>query len=422
MSTRIPNRPVGRAVADGVHRTMSVVLLGLALACSSQTTKKSGCTAGDQRTCTGANGCSGVRVCDATGAFGPCDCGGNDGGAGTGGSAGSAGSGGASGAGGFLNGWSHRIPVNVDNAGSVLSGQQLLLVIDAVSLIAAKRLAPDASDLRVTTADNQLLPHWVETGLVKETRVWIRADVPAGASQLFVYSGNAAAGDTQEPESVFEFFDDFAGAALDGSKWSLALQTGTAGHQVSGGMLRLFSGGGTATFPFDSVQIVAQPVNGPRIIGTELNAVNGATVTHTEIVWRASASGHWLNNGRWIYARFHTFNPFPELTMEVSTDAGGQNQTKVLGAGGPTTRFHLLRDGAGSYSAFVDGALGHTFDTSGAGWTGDDAIRPSLSAGNNFSVPLNGVPAYDYRYSWFFTAKPTPGSVSLSYGPVEAAP
>jgi hypothetical protein len=339
-----------------------------------------------------------------------------DAGAGSGGTAGGGGSGGSAGS-SFLTGWAYRMSVNIDNSGSAVSGQQLQLSIDAATLVSSGQLTIDGSDLRVSTADNQLLPHWIETALVKDTRIWVKVGVPAGLSRLYLYFGNTAAGDTSDPKSVFQQFDDFDGSSLDASMWSVAIQSGSAAPVISGGQLRLVSAGGGQTFPFDTVQVVGPPLNEPMVIGTSLEVAAAGSNSHTEIVWRASATDHWLNSGRWVYARYHTFSPLPELTFDLSNDSGAQGVSELLGAGQPSTRLYVARDDAGTYDVYVDGEKEHTATSSSAGWASDDAVRPCISSGNN----APGL-AYDFRYDWFFAAKPTPSGISVSYGPIEAAP
>ena len=349
-----------------------------------------------------------------------------DGGAGASGTGGSAGAGGSAGVDGgagtggipFLAGWSHRSSVLIDNKGSALTDQQVPLSIDAAQLLALGRLLDNANDLRITTEDNQVLSHWIETDLVADTRVWVKlSSLDAGQTRLFVYSGNPTAANIASGDAVFPFFDDFDGSVLDSAKWAVTLVSGTAGHAVTGGELRLHASGGSPNFPHDSVQIVAAPYDGDAVIATRLEVLASGDPSHAEIVWRSSPTQHWFQNGRWALARYRHIATGPENIFEISDDVGLLKSAESLGSPSmKPTRFQLLRQ-APMFDVLLDDQLMASFDSGPLGWSAQDTTRPCLSAGNN-----SPFPGYDFRFAWFYLAKPLPANVALSYGPIESAP
>jgi uncharacterized delta-60 repeat protein len=92
-------------------------------------------------------------------------------------------------------------------------------------------------DLRVTGSDGTtLLDHWVESGCgTAATKLWVKVpSLSAGANQLYLYYGNTSAASTANGAGVFDFFDDFNGSGIDGSKWNTG---GISGFSVANGLL-----------------------------------------------------------------------------------------------------------------------------------------------------------------------------------------
>ncbi len=103
----------------------------------------------------------------------------------------------------------------------------------------------DLADIRFTQADGVTsLPYFREsiTG-AKPNRVaafWVKIpEIPKGGLPIYVYYSCAGASDLSNGEQVFDFFDDFNLAALDGAKWKVALEGKTSQAYVSGSMLNI---------------------------------------------------------------------------------------------------------------------------------------------------------------------------------------
>ncbi len=104
--------------------------------------------------------------------------------------------------------------ISFENWFLALNDQQMYIVIDTASLIAAGKMQEDCDDLALFDQSGEtLLDYWVQphTCNTAETRVWTRvADLPAYAFAFFtVKYGNSVIESEDNPEAVFEFFDDF---------------------------------------------------------------------------------------------------------------------------------------------------------------------------------------------------------------------
>lgn len=141
--------------------------------------------------------------------------------------------------------WHYRAPVTITNsvAGN-LENFQVAVTIDTAALITAGKMQSTCADLRVTSLMGKSLPYWIEPGPgcnSATTKVWVKVDVlPKDGSTIYMYYGNPGAPDNQKGESVFEFFDDFSGTAVDQAKWITGTLAATTGPEwsISGGSLR----------------------------------------------------------------------------------------------------------------------------------------------------------------------------------------
>jgi len=70
------------------------------------------------------------------------------------------------------------------------------------------------------------LPYWIEEWDVSNnsSKIWVKVpSIPAnGIKKIYIVLDPSLTESEEDPESVFEFFDDFDGETLDSSKWSLA--------------------------------------------------------------------------------------------------------------------------------------------------------------------------------------------------------
>ncbi len=106
-------------------------------------------------------------------------------------------------------GWGWRLSLTVDNStGGPLASEQVPVVLDTATLIAAGQLEADGADLRVFTHDGPLLSYWIETVTLDTaaTVVWVTFDdLDTGTTDLTLTVGNP---DT-ERRSLAWWFDPF---------------------------------------------------------------------------------------------------------------------------------------------------------------------------------------------------------------------
>lgn len=97
--------------------------------------------------------------------------------------------------------WLYRESVAVENSGSTLTNEDILVVIDTATLVTANKLQNDCDDLRFVDSDESTyLSYWIEGGCnTSTTRVWVRIpSLAAGGETIYMYYGNSSATSTQE--------------------------------------------------------------------------------------------------------------------------------------------------------------------------------------------------------------------------------
>ncbi len=117
--------------------------------------------------------------------------------------------------------WPYTKTVAVYNPGtSALTDYQVRLDVPYLTGMNA-----DFSDVRFKADPaGDFLPYWTESYSESVSAVtWVKVDsLPAQSiTELIVYYGDPTAVDESDGGSVFEFFDDFEGSAIDGGKWSV---------------------------------------------------------------------------------------------------------------------------------------------------------------------------------------------------------
>jgi hypothetical protein len=97
----------------------------------------------------------------------------------------------------------------------------------------------DYSDVRFTDSDGTtVLDYWAES----DGSFWVQVpSIPAGSTKtIYIYYGNKAAGPASSGNNTFDQFDDFWGAAIDGTKWTQGgFGNAATGYSVSSGCLNI---------------------------------------------------------------------------------------------------------------------------------------------------------------------------------------
>jgi hypothetical protein len=153
----------------------------------------------------------------------------------------------------WLSGWSYRRTVYVDNSFSAtsLTNFQIIIRLNTSYLISQGKMRSDCGDIRVTDSSGNLLPIWIDpdTKNMWNTKIYVKVpSIPANSVvTIYLFYGNPGATDVSDGNSVFDFFDDFSGTALDTNKWTAARWTGTGSWSVTvrDGYVEINSGSNT---------------------------------------------------------------------------------------------------------------------------------------------------------------------------------
>ena len=117
-------------------------------------------------------------------------------------------------------GTSYQVPILIENTEQSGSSANLDLEGNSANFPSAK---DDGGDLRFTSDDGTtLLDFWVQEVTGGVAKIWVEvADSLESNVNIYVYYGNSESGlaNGSSGEDTFNFFDDFTGAVLDGTKW-----------------------------------------------------------------------------------------------------------------------------------------------------------------------------------------------------------
>ncbi len=86
---------------------------------------------------------------------------------------------------------------------------------------------PDYSDLRFAGLDNTLYNYWIESTDSQSALIWVNiTSIPHTGKQIYIYYGNNGAVPVSSGSSTFPVFDDFSGASIDTSRWTILAGNG----------------------------------------------------------------------------------------------------------------------------------------------------------------------------------------------------
>ena len=205
--------------------------------------------------------------------------------------------------------WKDRRPVAINNANNTdtLFGYQLMLNISYYNDMNA-----DFSDLRFvfynsSSSQNSEMPYYTESKVDGTyARIWVKVDMiqGAGIATIHMYYGNPAAVSKSDPDSVFDFFDDFNGADVNTSRWNVV---SSAGFSVAGGELKGTSSTGClrSKIYLYAGSIMESRVRGVTYAGNSHNPVSAFASTSDMI-------GHYWGymTGGWTFYSFYV-DAFP---------------------------------------------------------------------------------------------------------------
>jgi len=116
-----------------------------------------------------------------------------------------------------------RVPVTINNPNGLLSNFQVRVNLNTQALILAGKMRIDGGDIRFTDGSGNTLSYWFDPNTLNTTATeyWVKiTSVPAGASTIFMFYGNATVPTVSSGDATFELFDDFTSSAIDLLKWT----------------------------------------------------------------------------------------------------------------------------------------------------------------------------------------------------------
>jgi hypothetical protein len=105
----------------------------------------------------------------------------------------------------WLDRFGYRTSFHVRNEeAATLQGYSVQLSLDTKSAVLAGKMRSDGADLRITSAQGVLAPHWIQSGMSGEaTRIWTKVDLSPGDNIFFAYYGNPSATDRGSIRDTF---------------------------------------------------------------------------------------------------------------------------------------------------------------------------------------------------------------------------
>ncbi len=100
--------------------------------------------------------------------------------------------------------WAVRVPITVVWTGATLDDFPVRVLLDA-RRFDLSQAAPDGADVRFVDAAGTLLPHEIEVFSPEDgvAEIWVRVPTLEDGTRLFLYAGQPAAADTQDPAAVW---------------------------------------------------------------------------------------------------------------------------------------------------------------------------------------------------------------------------
>lgn len=115
------------------------------------------------------------------------------------------------------------------SSGTALSNYQLKFTVNrsegvdsGLTVYVGEKCQTDYDDIRFTNSAGTILDCWVESSSSSTATIWVEVDTIAnGSTTIFIYYGNPDATSVSNGTNTFVFFDDFSGAGVDTSLWTV---------------------------------------------------------------------------------------------------------------------------------------------------------------------------------------------------------
>ena len=125
------------------------------------------------------------------------------------------------------NSYKYRLKVKVtEKSGQDLTDYQVKVTINTAWLVSKGYATSSGNEVRFTDDQGSLLSFWRENDFnQEETIYWVKVpSIPANSTvDIYMYFDPDLTGvpDASDPDSTFDFFDDFDGSSLDTNKWDM---------------------------------------------------------------------------------------------------------------------------------------------------------------------------------------------------------
>jgi len=186
-------------------------------------------------------------------------------------------------------GWQYRKSVTVENTGSTLTNEDVLVTVDTLALVNEGKLQADCDDIRFTDNDeNTTLSYWIESGCnTTSTKIWTRVpSLPNGGKSIYMYYGNPTVASTALTWSgnILLFADTTCPAG-----WTRA--TALDGKFLYGSTT-YGSTGGSNSHAHSDASATSSSISTTNITGSTSAGTNGTTTSHTHTGLQASVSSN----------------------------------------------------------------------------------------------------------------------------------
>ena len=140
--------------------------------------------------------------------------------------------------------WQYRTPLAVTNStGETKTDYQVLAYLNTSALISAGKMKADCSDLRMTDANGNQVPFWIQESINScnntSTAIFARIpSIPTTGTTIYAYYGrDTTIASASNGVTTFDFFDDFSAPTLNTSKWAA-----TGAYSINSGVLTISTG------------------------------------------------------------------------------------------------------------------------------------------------------------------------------------
>jgi len=186
-------------------------------------------------------------------------------------------------------GWQYRKPITVENTGSTLTNEDVLVTVDTLALVNEGKLQSTCNDLRFTDSDeNTTLSYWIESGCnTTSTKIWARIpSLTAGGKTIYMYYGNPTAASTAQTWSGNVIM--FADAACP-TGWTRAT---TLDGKFLYGSATYGTTGGSNSHSHTDATATSSSISTTNIAGSTTAGTSGTTTTHTHTNLKASVNNN----------------------------------------------------------------------------------------------------------------------------------